>query len=45
MIEHLKAALALAGDLAEENTAFLIERAIDEARGKQFVAIDRTKPK
>ena len=45
MIEHLEAALGLAGDLGEESTAFLIERAIDEARGKQLVAIDRTKPK
>jgi hypothetical protein len=45
MIEHLQAALGLAGDLGEETTAFLIERAMDEARGKQLVAIDRTKSK
>ncbi len=43
MIEHLEAALGLAGDLGEEIVAFLIERSLDEARGHQFVAIDRTK--
>jgi hypothetical protein len=43
MIEHLEAALGLAGDLGEEILAFLIERSLDEARGHQFVAIDRTK--
>jgi hypothetical protein len=45
MIEHLEAALGLAGDLGEETAAFLIERALDEARGRLFVAFDRTKPK
>jgi hypothetical protein len=45
MIEHLEAAIGLAGDLGEETTAFLIERALDEARGKQFVVIDQTKSK
>jgi hypothetical protein len=43
MIEHLEAALSLASDLGEETTAFHIERALDEAQGKQFIAIDRTK--
>ena len=43
MIEHLEAALGLAGDLGEEILAFLIERSLDEARGRQVVAIDRTK--
>jgi hypothetical protein len=43
MMEHLEAALGLAGDLGEEIVAFLIERSLDEARGHQFVAIDRTK--
>lgn len=43
MIKHLEAALRLAGDLGEETIAFLIERSLDEARGHQFVAIDRTK--
>ena len=43
MIEHLEAALGLAGDLGEEIVAFLIERPLDEAPGHQFVAIDRTK--
>ena len=42
MIEHLEAALGLAGDLGEV-VAFLIERSLDEARGHQFVAIGRTK--
>jgi hypothetical protein len=45
MIEHLEAALGLAGDFCEEIVAFLIERSLDEARGHQFVAIDRTKPR
>lgn len=45
MIEHLEAALGLAGDLGEEITTFLIERALDDARGKQFVVIDKTKSK
>ena len=43
MIEHLESALGLAGDLGEEVVAFLIERSLDEARGHQFVAIERTK--
>lgn len=43
MIEHLEAALGLASDLGEEIVAFLIERSLDEARGHQFVGIDRTK--
>ena len=35
IIEHLEQALALADEL-DGNTAFLIERALDEARSQQF---------
>jgi hypothetical protein len=33
MIEHLVSALGLAEEMNEPNTGFLIERALDEARG------------
>ena len=45
MIENLESALGLASELGEDVTAFLIERALDEARGHQFVAVDKTKGK
>jgi hypothetical protein len=45
MIEHLETALGLAVELSEGTTAYLIERALDGARGRQFVSIDKTKSK
>jgi hypothetical protein len=36
IIEHLEQALALADELGEGDTGFLIERALDEARSRQF---------
>jgi hypothetical protein len=45
MIDHLEAALGLASDLGEDVLAYLIERCLDEARGLQFLSIDRTKPR
>lgn len=36
LIEHLQAALALTEELAQPVTGYLIERAIDEARGAMW---------
>ena len=36
MIEHLEAALALADELNDSLTGYLIERALDEARARDF---------
>ena len=36
IIRHLEAALALADEVGDANTGFLIERALDEARSQQF---------
>jgi DNA-binding ferritin-like protein len=36
IIEHLEQALALADELGDGDTGFLIERALDEARSRQF---------
>ena len=36
LIRLLEEALALADDLIDERTGYLIERAIDEARSRQF---------
>ena len=36
VIKHLEEALALADDIEDGNTGFLIERALDEARSQQF---------
>jgi hypothetical protein len=36
MIEHLEAALALADELHDSLTGYLIERALDEARAGDF---------
>jgi hypothetical protein len=36
IIRHLEDALALADELQEGQTGFLIERALDEARSRQF---------
>jgi hypothetical protein len=36
LIKHLEDALALADDLEDGTTGYLIERAIDEARSQQF---------
>ncbi len=39
MIEHLEAAQGLASEIGDNNGGFLIERALDEARGRQLVPI------
>jgi hypothetical protein len=36
LIRHLEDALALADEIEDGQTGFLIERAIDEARSRQF---------
>jgi hypothetical protein len=36
MMKHLEAAMLLAGELGEPTTEYLIERAIDEARGEAW---------
>jgi hypothetical protein len=36
IIKHLEQALALADELRDGNSAFLIERALDVAHSKQF---------
>jgi hypothetical protein len=36
IIRHLEDALALADELEDGTTGFLIERALDEARSRQF---------
>ena len=36
LIGHLEEALALADELRDGQTGFLIERALDEARSRQF---------
>jgi hypothetical protein len=36
IIKHLERALALADELGDGDTGFLIERALDEARARQF---------
>ncbi len=39
LIRHLEDALALADEIQDGQTGFLIERALDEARLRQFRAI------
>ena len=39
LIRHLEDALALADEIQDGQTGFLIERALDEARSRQFRAI------
>jgi DNA-binding ferritin-like protein len=36
IIKHLEDALALADELQDGSTGYLIERALDEARSRQF---------
>jgi hypothetical protein len=36
LIKHLEDALALADEVQDGQTGFLIERALDEARSRQF---------
>ncbi len=36
LIRHLENALALADEIEDGETGFLIERALDEARSRQF---------
>ena len=36
IIKHLEQALALADEIGDGDTGFLIERALDEARSRQF---------
>lgn len=36
LMQHLEAAMLLAGELGEPTTEYLIERVIDEARGKMW---------
>ena len=36
IISHLEAGLAIADEIEDGNTGFLIERALDEARSRQF---------
>jgi hypothetical protein len=36
IIRHLEEALALADEIRDGNTGYLIERALDEARSRQF---------
>jgi hypothetical protein len=36
LIRHLEDALALADEIEDGQTGFLIERALDEARSRQF---------
>jgi len=37
LIRHLEEALALADEMEDGQTGFLIERALDEARSRQFM--------
>ena len=39
LIRHLEDALALADEIEDGETGFLIERALDEARSRQFKPI------
>ena len=39
LVEHLQRALRLAADLQENTLAFLIDRAIDEARAQATVTL------
>jgi hypothetical protein len=39
LIRHLEDALALADEIQDGQTGFLIERALDEARSRQFKPI------
>ena len=41
LIAQLEAALALADELDDGHTGFLIERALDEARAQQFKPVRR----
>jgi hypothetical protein len=41
LIAQLEAALALADELNDGHTGFLIERALDEARAQQFKPVRR----
>jgi hypothetical protein len=41
IIEHLEAALRLADQTGDSLTSYLIERALDEARGKNLIAPKR----
>jgi hypothetical protein len=36
LIQHLEEALVLADEVGDAHTGFLIERALDEARSRQF---------
>jgi hypothetical protein len=36
LVRHLEEALALADEIEDGNTGFLIERALDDARSRQF---------
>jgi hypothetical protein len=40
LIEHLRSAMALADELGDGNTIYLIERAIDEAISRQVKTIE-----
>jgi hypothetical protein len=40
LIRHLEDAMALADELEDGATGFLIERALDEARSRQFRPVD-----
>jgi len=42
MIEHLETTLRLANELVEGDTAYLIDRALDEARGYHLISIHKT---
>jgi hypothetical protein len=42
IIRHLEEALALADEIEDGNTGFLIERALDEARAHQFTPVTRS---
>jgi hypothetical protein len=41
IIRHLEDALALADELEDGQTGFLIERALDEARSRQFKPVSK----
>jgi DNA-binding ferritin-like protein len=43
LIRHLEEALALADEIGDAATGYLIERALDEARSRQFrPTVDKT---
>jgi hypothetical protein len=42
IIRHLEDALALADEIEDGHTGYLIERALDEARSRQFRLIARS---